>query len=68
MGPHVIRIFRKGKSHIETETHREKMREAGMAVMYLHPKPRNTRDPLSPAKAGTGKERLPRVSERASSH
>ena len=48
MSPNMICIFRKGKSYIKTETHREKMREAGMAVMQLHPEPRNTRDPPSP--------------------
>ena len=46
MSPNMICIFRKGKSYIKTETHREKMREVGTAVMPLHPEPRNTQDPL----------------------
>ena len=68
MSPNMICIFRKGKSYIKTETHREKMREAGMAVMQLHPEPRNTRDPPSPPEVGRGNGRLPRVSECAWSH
>ena len=48
MSPNMICMFRKGKSYIKTETHREKMREVGTAVMPLHPEPRNTQDPLWP--------------------